>query len=48
MCKESVWLLEQHWQPLSQAAQLGMPPGGHSLWVAADSLGPAAGFFLSF
>lgn len=47
-CAKSVWPLEQHSQPLSQAAQLRMPPGGHSLWVAADSPGPAAGVFLSF
>jgi len=44
-CKASVWLLEQRWQPPLQAARLELSPGGHSLWVAADSLRPAAGLF---
>lgn len=48
VCAKSVCLPEQHSQPLSQAAQLGLPPGGYSLWVAADSSGSAAGVFLSF
>lgn len=45
LCKESAWLLELHQQSLLQATQLGIPPGGHSLWAAADRLNPADGCF---